>query len=45
MNWKINEVENLIINIKNTEINIKKHASNSLYLVLDFILTTSKANN
>ena len=26
MNWKINEVENLIINIKNTEIIVKKHA-------------------
>ncbi len=45
MNWKINEVENLIINIKNTEINIKKHATNSLYLVLNFILATSKVNN
>ena len=45
MNWKIDEVENLIINIKNTEINIKKHATNSLYLVLNFILTTSKVNN
>ena len=45
MNWKVNEVENLIINIKTTEINIKKHASNSLYLVLDFILTTAEKTN
>ena len=42
----LNEVENLIVNIKNTEINVKKHASISLYLVLDFIVTTAiKANN
>ena len=27
MSWKVNEVENLIINIKNTEMNVKKHAS------------------
>ena len=46
MSWKVNEVENLIINIKNTEMNVKKHASISLYLVLDFIVTTAiKANN
>ena len=46
MSWKLNEVENLIVNIKNTEINVKKHASISLYLVLDFIVTTAiKANN
>ena len=45
MNWKVNEVENLIINIKNLEIDVKKHASSSLNLVLDFILNTSSANN
>ena len=45
MNWKINEVENLLVNIKNTEIIVKKHAANSLNLVLDFILTTTKANS
>ena len=45
MSWKIGEVESLIINIKNTEINVKKHATNSLNLVLDFILNTAKANN
>ena len=45
MNWKVNEVENLIINIKNLEIDVKKHASSSLNLVLDFILNTASANN
>ena len=45
MNWKVNEVENLIINIKNLEIDVKKHASSSLNLVFDFILNTSSANN
>ena len=45
MNWKVNEVENLIINIKNLEIDVKKHASCSLNLVLDFILNTASANN
>ena len=45
MNWKVGEVENLIINIKNLEIDVKKHASSSLNLVFDFILNTSSANN
>ena len=45
MNWKVNEVENLIINIKNLEIDVKKHTSSSLNLVLDFILNTASANN
>ena len=45
MNWKVNEVENLIININNLEIDVKKHASSSLNLVLDFILNTASANN
>ena len=45
MNWRVNEVENLILSIKNKEIDVKKHASNSLYLVLDFILTTAAKTN
>jgi len=45
MNWKVSEVENLIINIKNLEIDVKKHASSSLNLVFDFILNTTSANN
>ena len=45
MSWKINDIENLIVKIKNTEIEVKKHASNSLYLVFDFILATARANN
>ena len=45
MNWRVSEVENLIINIKNLEIDVKKHASSSLNLVLDFILNTASANN
>ena len=45
MNWRVSEVENLIINIKNLEIDVKKHASCSLNLVLDFILNTASANN
>ena len=44
-NWKVSEVENLIINIKNLEIDVKKHASSSLNLVFDFILNTASANN
>ena len=45
MNWKVSEVENLIINIKNLEIDVKKHASSSLNLVFDFILNTTSASN
>ena len=45
MNWKVSEVENLIINIKNLEIDVKKHASSSLNLVFDFILNTASADN
>ena len=45
MSWKINDIENLIVKIKNTEIEVKKHATNSIHLVFDFILATAKANN
>ena len=45
MSWKINDIENLIVKIKNTEIEVKKHASNSIHLVFDFILATARTNN
>ena len=45
MSWKINDIENLIVKIKNTEIEVKKHASNSIHLVFDFILATASTNN
>ena len=45
ISWKINDIENLIVKIKDTEIEVKKHASNSLHLVFDFILATARSNN
>ena len=45
MNWKIKDIENLMIEVQNTEINVKKHTTNSLYLVLDFILATTSSSN
>ena len=45
LTWKIKDIETLLININYTEINVKKHASNSLKLVLDFLFNTVKFNN
>ncbi len=44
-NWSLDKTYNLINEINKTELNIKKNSLNSLNILFDFILSTSKTNN
>ena len=45
LNWKINDIENLLLNLQNVELSVKKHSVNSLHIIYDFILDTAKTSN
>ena len=42
LKWNLEDSENLISRIYETELNIKKNYSNSLNIVSDFIINTAK---
>ena len=42
LSWELNEIENLIININNIEVLIKKNSNNAINIIYDFILNTGK---
>ena len=44
-NWSLNKTYELIDEINKIELDIKKNSSNSINILLDFILNTSKTNN
>ncbi len=44
-NWSLNKTYELINEINKIELNIKKNSNNSLNILFDFILNTSKINN
>ena len=45
LKWKVNEVENLLFNLKNVELSTKKYSTNSLKIIYDFILGTAQTNS
>ena len=44
-NWSLDKTYNLINEINKTELNVNKNSLNSLNILFDFILSTSKTNN
>ena len=44
-NWTLDKTHKLIEEIDKVELNIKKNSINSLNILFDFILNTSKSNN
>lgn len=43
--WSVNQIEQLIIDINNTELLIKKNSQKALIILLNFIFSNSKINN
>ena len=44
-NWSVNQIEQLIIDINNTELLIKKNSQKALIILFNFIFSNSKINN
>ena len=40
--WSLENIKNMVFNINNTELLIKKNSSNSLNILSDFILTQAR---
>ena len=44
-NWSVNQIEQLIIDINNTELLIKKNSQKALIILFNFMFSNSKINN
>ena len=45
LKWKIKDIENLLFSLKDIELASKKHSTNSLNIIYDFILNTAQPSN